>query len=130
MNGISQLTIQNVKGIDNKILDLDLLPNKPSILVAPNGFGKSSVACAFKSMNRQRIRLDPKHFHNRDETLIPSVAIDCTINGNRHSLRADGGTNTISQQFDVSVINSPLLAKATARGAGVSKSKGFCRGQG
>jgi ABC-type cobalamin/Fe3+-siderophores transport system ATPase subunit len=58
MNKLTSLKIENVKGILSKYFFLDLYPNKPSILVAPNGFGKSSIACAFKSLNNNRIALD------------------------------------------------------------------------
>ena len=37
---INRIEIRNIKGIDNKIFNLNLVANKPNILVAPNGFGK------------------------------------------------------------------------------------------
>jgi len=40
------IEIENIKGISHKRFQLDILPNKPSLLVAPNGFGKSSIAVA------------------------------------------------------------------------------------
>lgn len=44
---IKVIEIKNIKGIQHRRFELDILPNKPSLLVAPNGFGKSSLAIAF-----------------------------------------------------------------------------------
>lgn len=59
---INKIEITNIKGIGNKAFSLDLTPNKPNILVAPNGFGKSSFAIAFDSLKSDRIKLDEKTF--------------------------------------------------------------------
>jgi len=47
---IKSIEIIHVKGIGNHPFQLDLIPNKPNILVAPNGFGKSSFGIAFDSL--------------------------------------------------------------------------------
>ncbi len=52
---IKTIEITNVKGIGNKSFILDLLPNKPNLLVAPNGFGKSSFSIGFNSPTGSRI---------------------------------------------------------------------------
>ncbi|MFH0759445.1 MAG: hypothetical protein V2B15_19315 [Bacteroidota bacterium] len=54
---IKSIEVTNVKGISNKLLKLDLEPNKPNILVAPNGFGKSSIGIAFDSLRRGKIEI-------------------------------------------------------------------------
>jgi len=41
MNKLESIKIENIKGIGNKQFMVNLFPNKPSIFVAPNGFGKS-----------------------------------------------------------------------------------------
>ena len=51
MDMIKSIEINKVKGIDNLKLELNLIPNKPSIFVAPNGFGKSSITIAFDSIS-------------------------------------------------------------------------------
>ncbi|MDO9511112.1 MAG: hypothetical protein Q7J34_05095 [Bacteroidales bacterium] len=61
MNIIS-VEITNVKGIGNRLFQLDLQPNKPNILVAPNGFGKSSFALAFDRLKRDKIELGDKEY--------------------------------------------------------------------
>ena len=60
---IKTIEITNVKGIGNKAFSLDLLPNKPNLLVAPNGFGKSSFSIGFDSLKRAKIELDTKNYH-------------------------------------------------------------------
>lgn len=46
MAEISNITIKNIKGFmdQNNSFDVHILPNKVNLLVAPNGFGKSSIA--------------------------------------------------------------------------------------
>ncbi|WP_426765477.1 hypothetical protein, partial [Pseudomonas aeruginosa] len=39
---IDKIAITNVKGIESSVFDVQLIPNKPTLVVAPNGFGKSS----------------------------------------------------------------------------------------
>ncbi|MDQ6988542.1 MAG: hypothetical protein Q9M19_01575, partial [Mariprofundaceae bacterium] len=58
---IENITIENVKGIEHKSFDLNILPNRPSLLVAPNGFGKSSFATAFDSLLTTRMDLHDDH---------------------------------------------------------------------
>lgn len=105
---ISQIKIRNIKGISDKSFKVQLIPNKPNLLVAQNGFGKSSIATAFSSMNTKRIALDVKDHHMEDEELEPELSI--IING--QTLTADSSKNEIRKQFDVLVINSGLTPKA------------------
>ena len=70
---IKSIEITNVKGIGNHSFDLDLVPNKPNILVAPNGFGKSSFAIAFESLKRDKIELENNNYHLKKDTNLPIV---------------------------------------------------------
>jgi hypothetical protein len=108
------MSIENVKGISSKSFDLDIYPNKPAILVAPNGFGKSSIACAFNSLNKNRIALNEKDQHNRNASLEPKI----TISFDAVSFEATGNSNDISSECDVFVINSPVYAKAISQNMG------------
>ena len=45
---IKKVIIDNIKGIGHLELTQPLLPNRPNVLVAPNGFGKSSLSIAFQ----------------------------------------------------------------------------------
>lgn len=106
------IEIDNIKGIGHKRFALDILPNKPSLLVAPNGFGKSSIAAAFNEMNSRRINLTEENYHLENDTLLPRIYIeyerpDTSI----ATLEATAATNTISSEFDYFVINNPTKPK-------------------
>lgn len=72
---IQSIEITNVKGIRNKLFRLDLVPNKPNILVAPNGFGKSSFAVAFDSLRSNKIELDEKNHHKKSAAHRPILSL-------------------------------------------------------
>ena len=57
---IKSVEIINVKGLGHSKFNLDLIPNKPNLLVAPNGFGKSSFGIAFNSLKKNKIELQLK----------------------------------------------------------------------
>ena len=114
MSKLNSLSIENVKGILNKSFDLDLHPNKPSIFVAPNGFGKSSIAVGFKSLNNSRINLEDKHHHAGNLANPPQLKVKfCDI-----EYSATNSSNTISSKFDVYVINNSVVAKSTGKRMG------------
>jgi len=52
---IKEIELTNIKGIQNKLFSLNLIPNKPNIFVAPNGFGKSSIGIGFNSLKPKKI---------------------------------------------------------------------------
>lgn len=110
---IKTVEITNVKGIGHHVFNLDISPNKPSILVAPNGFGKSSFSIAFDSLKRDKIELEDNHYHLKNESNRPSLKIVVEDGSTTKTIIADDSTNTISDVFDVFVINSQLTAKAT-----------------
>ncbi|MFV0264243.1 MAG: hypothetical protein ACK5JN_17720 [Kluyvera sp.] len=105
---ISQIEIRNIRGISHECFNVQLSAHKPNLLVAPNGFGKSSIATAFSSMNTKRIDLAENDHHKGDETLVPELSI--TVDGQK--LSANRTKNEIRQQFDVLVVNSGLIPKA------------------
>ena len=55
MGLISNITIKNIKGFSDKdnSIDVDIKSGKINILVAPNGYGKSSITAAFKSLKKK-----------------------------------------------------------------------------
>ena len=63
---IKSITIKNVRGIGEKTIELGMLPNKPSLLIAPNGSGKSSFAFAFQWLNRLKMKLNVDDAYNGD----------------------------------------------------------------
>ncbi len=109
---IEILEIENIKGISRHRFSLNILPNKPSLLVAPNGFGKSSIATAFKSLNSRRINLNDDDRHQEDDQLEPRIYIQLKKNDNsRLQLEATSSSNTISNELACFVINNPTKPK-------------------
>lgn len=109
---ISHIEITNVKGIGNKSFQLDLNPNKPNILVAPNGFGKSSFALAFDRLKRDKLELGDKEYFNKDTANRPKLKIKLS---NGIELIADDNQNTISDLFDVVVIKNQTEPKSVVQ---------------
>lgn len=111
---LQSIQIVNVKGIQNKTFTLNIIPNKPSLLYAPNGFGKSSFAIAFDSLTGPRLALHKDNNFRGDDTNLPSLEIlyekhDGTV----VNLTADNNSNTIKTELDYFVINNKVKAKAT-----------------
>lgn len=113
-NKLEKIEITNIKGISNKQFNVDLHPNKPAIFVAPNGFGKSSIACAFESLKPSKLELEEKNFHLKNASLQPEIKVTFDLS----SFMATNTTNSITNKFDYYVINSPLYAKCTKRNTG------------
>ncbi|PTY38719.1 hypothetical protein BGP77_11100 [Saccharospirillum sp. MSK14-1] len=114
---IKKIAIANIKGVGdgtrNGLYEFDILKNKPSILVAPNGFGKSSLATAFKSLKSTKIELHKDDFHRGRDDLDPKIEISYSDDdGNVVVISADNSSNEISNAFDYFVINSQVFAKA------------------
>lgn len=104
---IRAIEIENIKGIQLKRFALDIAHNKPSILVAPNGFGKSSLATAFNSMNNRRIYLDEDDLYAENIANLPRIQIEYErADGTVATLSADNANNTISDEIDYFVINN------------------------
>jgi len=106
---IKTIEITNIKGIKKRLFTLDLVPNRPNILVAPNGFGKSSFAIAFDSLKSNKIELDDKHYFKKDVGNRPVLSLTLTTG---ETLVADDNQNTISNYFDVFVINNQTEPKS------------------
>ncbi len=113
MERIESVEIKHVKGIESKKFDLNLIPNKPSLLVAPNGFGKTSFAIAFRSLAPGGIKLDKDSFYCNNENKHPEISI-AYIDANKTTIirKADKDHNEIKNDFDTFVINSRLMPKA------------------
>lgn len=117
---IKSITIKNVKGIKCKTFEFKqnfLYPNRPNIFVAPNGFGKSSISAAFKSLTKMGMRLQKNEYRNADSNNSPFLSIVLSDGKkNEKLLFADIDTNIIDDVFDIEVINSPLKAKKRSLG--------------
>lgn len=109
---ITEIHIENIKGLQNFELKQFVQPNRPNILVAPNGFGKTSLAVAFKSLKSKRIELDKSDYYNGDVSNKPVLKLKLSTG---EILEADDNHNSISSIFDIYVINCQLKPKATAQ---------------
>ena len=111
---LKEIIIENVKGIkDKKVLEVNLVPNKVTILVAPNGFGKSSVATAFKSLKpKEGLVLEKKDRVNGNDTNPPYLELKFEESNYSHK--------EIKNKFDIKVINSPLKAKSAGKFGGAN----------
>ncbi|UNK21780.1 ATP-binding protein [Yersinia intermedia] len=115
---LKSITIENIKGISNQRFDLGIIPNKPSLLVAPNGFGKSSLAIAFASLKSTGLKLSKECFHQGNDENKPRLTIEIEVDGVIEVLVADESSNTIKKNLDVYVISNRLKPKATQRKMG------------
>lgn len=112
---IREIKIENVRGISSKTILLDMHPNKVTFFVAPNGFGKTSIARAFGSLKREKIELAEEGWHKGDGSAQP--LIELTTDGGT-IYRADSSSNAIFEEFGVHVISSQVRPKATTRNFG------------
>ncbi len=112
---ITKIKIENIRGIRSREISCQLHPNKPNIFVAPNGFGKTSFATGFNSLKRDKLDLDDDNLHNADSNNTPIVEITDDL-GNTY--KATNNSNTITQEFGISVISSRIKSKAITKNLG------------
>ena len=112
---IREITIENIRGIKLQRIPLDIHPNKPTFFVAPNGFGKTSIATAFNSMKQNKIELINEDRHQNDTFAEPSIII-ADDSGNKYL--ANSTMNEITNIFSIFVINSQVRLKASTRNFG------------
>lgn len=109
---INKIVIDNIKGIGHFELSHDLYPNRPNVLVAPNGYGKSSLATAFLSAKNGPITLKPEECFNEDVNNLPKLEV---YQNNGQTLVADSNTNTILGEYSIHVANNQLIPNAKAK---------------
>ena len=115
---IKSIAVENVRGISSSTFVFDtpeMLGNKFHLLVAPNGFGKSSLAGAFSSLKPQSLKLPASLLHKGDEAHKAKLEITYSVNGVETMVRADEDSNEISKAFSVAVISSRLKPRAVAK---------------
>lgn len=116
MKSIDRILIENVKGIKKETFSFQLIPFMPNFFVAPNGFGKSSLATAFNSLNRDRLKIEETNCHNGDTTVDSILEIQITNDDNSQTTYlANKEKNEISKVFDIAVIRSLLKPEANYR---------------
>lgn len=107
---ISKIKIENIRGIESKEFELNIPSNNPIIIVAPNGFGKTSIATAFSSLKAQKIDVAEENLYKNDVSKEPKLTIR---DENGCSYYADKTANTISDEFSVFTIKGQVKSKAT-----------------
>ncbi|ASP76502.1 hypothetical protein CDO28_34645 (plasmid) [Sinorhizobium meliloti] len=105
---ISKIHIENIRGFEKVSLTVNLRPNCTNILVAPNGFGKSSICTAFNCARGSKLNVDEKDKHKKKDTAVSRLSIE--YDGN--TLHANSNLNEISGEFDIHVIKSNIEPKA------------------
>lgn len=111
MRRITNITIEKFKGIDSLSLDFnDLFSNKLNLLVAPNGFGKSSLAHSFDSLIRGKLKVPDKWQHDTSTGSDQKLSVSYQIDDLSNTVVADATKNEISNEFDIVVINSKLTS--------------------
>ncbi len=115
---IKSISITNVRGISYNKFEFkepSMIRNKIHIIVAPNGFGKSSIAQAFDGLKPKSMSLNDESIYKSKKENLPKIEIECVIDGVTKKLIADKNKNEISKQFSVFVINSKVKPKALAK---------------
>lgn len=112
---IRKIKIENVRGISSREFSCCVCPNMPTFFVAPNGFGKTSIATAFNSMKRDRIEIPDDNKFQNNSSALPEVEI--TDDGG-HIYTANSTFNTITDTFSIEVISGQVKPKATTRNFG------------
>lgn len=113
---IEQITIQNIKGFGEPQIEIPctIYPNKINLLVAPNGWGKSSLTTAIDCIKRNKLDVPKEFKHQQDEN--KSSILEITIDGRTY--RADSGSNSISSTIGCYAIHCDIYVKTTSRNVG------------
>lgn len=116
MKTINKIKVQNIKGFaeSDNIFDICIKSGKINILVAPNGFGKSSITTAFTSLKHGKIEVEKENCYKANESLDTSLSIE----EENIEYVADKKQNKISEHFKIAVIHNELTAKVVSKNLG------------
>ncbi|RAM63155.1 ATP-binding protein [Herbaspirillum rubrisubalbicans] len=118
---IKRVEIENIRGISSLVIENWILKNRPNILVASNGFGKTSIATAFKCLaGRTFIDVSDENRHLHKEANHSIVRLEYEEAGTTVVVEAteEKYTNDIRKNFDVLVISDMRRIKASAQNMG------------
>lgn len=118
---INSIEIENVRGIDSLKISKKILKNRPNILVAANGFGKTSIAVAFKCIARQtslKLPDEARHQHNSATPAKINLELDDSNVTRTLCVTEAAHSNEIRKIFDIHVIGDMRRIKASARNMG------------
>lgn len=115
MNIIKKIRIENIKGKrEFEVSFTDLTANQPNIIVAPNGYGKSTIAAAFKAIQHGKLKIDSRDLYQQNTDNHPKLEIEL-LGEHEGVYTASDIEGNITASISLGVINSPLYAKSTAR---------------
>ena len=112
---IKKIIIQNVRGIERIEIDSEILKNRPNILVAPNGFGKTSIATAFRcAANQTSIKVNLEDRHKHDDTKKAKIELKLEENKSpsEFAVTEEAYSNTIQKKFDIHIVSDLSRIKA------------------
>lgn len=118
---ILEINIENVKGIQSLKINDRILKNRPNILVACNGFGKTSIATAFKhAANQTSIKLPDEVRHQHNAAKAAKISLELDDDGEKKTLSVTEAahSNDIRKHFDIHVIGDMRRIKASAKNMG------------
>lgn len=110
---ISKIEIENIKGygIPGKAINLNLSSTKINLCIAPNGFGKSSLATAFDSLNRNRLDVSENNKHYAHKT--DNSRLKITMDGVEYE--ATHHSNNINSALKIYVIHNRTCVDYTKK---------------
>ena len=117
---ITQIKIRNIKKFeedDNSTIDVELSSKKINICIAPNGFGKSSIAAAFSCLRPRHLEVDEELVN--DNQTPDKCSVEVVVDGKCY--RSDRGTNEIGKVLNVFVIKGRTFANYKKRPTGYGK---------
>jgi hypothetical protein len=124
---IHNIRIQNVRGISDYTIAEEIYKNKPHILVAPNGFGKSSIAKAFKSAAEQTMikfkTESDRHYPDKPKPAALSLDYDNGHSARSLSVTEKAHSNEIRKEFDILVISDLTEITASSKNLGKFNTK-------
>lgn len=113
---IQSVEIKNIKGFDHmgKSIRLCLKSGKINLLIAPNGWGKSSMVAAFNCLQNDSL-LVPKDLKNRNH-VGEGCSLTLDIDGRAYT--ADETKNEIAGVLSCQVIHCDTIVRTTTRRVG------------
>lgn len=114
---ITKITIKNIRGFKEKTLDFgngnEIWPNKINTLVAPNGYGKSSLYKAFECIGPKSFKADNDKFESKEKD-FSSLSIELN---KKEYIQCDKPSRTeISKHYEIICINQKV--SPTTKGGG------------
>jgi len=107
---IKSIKIENIQGIQSRTFKFhtpELFANKIHLLVAPNSFGKSSIAHAFDCVKPRSLDLAKLRRHKDDPNAEPKIELTYTKENREQTLNE----RQIGVKFSISVIKSRISPK-------------------